>query len=149
MEIDLHLGSVSRDVHSCTHWLRPRNPPPPPALRGRYWSAKIDDISLLNGILLLCQVLLRTSTPRWRAWPARTMRRRGRRRTVRYPRTAASGYPEGNNTIPYHKKFVLCVADPDPGSGAFLTPGSRIRNRFFRDPRSRISDPKHILLRAY
>jgi hypothetical protein len=20
---------MSRDVHSCTHWLRPRNPPPP------------------------------------------------------------------------------------------------------------------------
>ncbi len=41
-------------MHSCTHWLRPRNsPPPPPCPRiwahireGRYWSAKIDDISL-------------------------------------------------------------------------------------------------------
>ncbi len=39
----------------------------------------------------------------------------------------------------YH--FYLCekafmhysVADPDPGSGAFLTPGSGIRNRFFPD----------------
>ncbi len=33
------------------YWLRPRNSPPPPAfgliIRGRYWSAKIDDISLL------------------------------------------------------------------------------------------------------
>jgi hypothetical protein len=28
------------------------------------------------------------------------------------------------------------VADPDPGSGAFLTPGSEIRNRFFPDPGS-------------
>ncbi len=32
------------------HWLTPRNPPPPlPAfglIYGRYWSAKIDDISL-------------------------------------------------------------------------------------------------------
>ncbi len=28
------------------------------------------------------------------------------------------------------------VADPDPGSGAFLTPRSRIRNRFFPDPGS-------------
>jgi hypothetical protein len=28
------------------------------------------------------------------------------------------------------------VADPDPGSGAFLTHGSGIRNRFFPDPRS-------------
>ncbi len=28
----LYLGFMSRDVHSCTHWLRPRNPPPhPPA----------------------------------------------------------------------------------------------------------------------
>jgi hypothetical protein len=26
--------------------------------------------------------------------------------------------------------------DPDPGSGAFLTPGSGIRNRFFPDPGS-------------
>jgi hypothetical protein len=46
----VHLGSMSRDVHSCTHWLRPRNSPPYPVfglvLRGRYWSAKIDDISL-------------------------------------------------------------------------------------------------------
>ncbi len=32
------------------------------------------------------------------------------------------------------------VADPDPGSGAFLTPGSGIRNRFFPDPGSRIPD---------
>ncbi len=28
------------------------------------------------------------------------------------------------------------VADPDSGSGAFLTPGSGIRNRFFPDPGS-------------
>ncbi len=35
----------------------------------------------------------------------------------------------------------LSVADPDPGSGAFLTPGSGIRYRFFPDPGSRISDP--------
>jgi hypothetical protein len=33
------------------------------------------------------------------------------------------------------------VADPDPGSGAFLTPGSEIG--FFRIP-----DPKSILLRT-
>ena len=32
------------------------------------------------------------------------------------------------------------VADPDPGSGAFVTPGSGIRNRFFPDPGSRIPD---------
>ena len=33
------------------------------------------------------------------------------------------------------------VADPDPGSGAFLTPGSGIRNRFFPVPGSRIPNP--------
>jgi hypothetical protein len=37
-------------VYSCTHWLRPRNSPPPDPIwahiRGRYWSGKIDDISL-------------------------------------------------------------------------------------------------------
>jgi hypothetical protein len=41
---------MSRDVHSCTHCLRPRTPPPSPRIwahiRERYWSAKIDDISL-------------------------------------------------------------------------------------------------------
>jgi hypothetical protein len=42
------------------------------------------------------------------------------------------------------------VADPDPGSGigAFLTPGSGIRNRFIPDPGSRIPDPKLIFLRV-
>jgi hypothetical protein len=40
-------------------------------------------------------------------------------------------------------KYCIFVsgADPDPGSGAFLTPGSGIRNRFFPDPGSRIPDP--------
>ncbi len=37
-------------MHSCTHWLRPRNSPPSPRIwahiRGRYWPAKIDDISV-------------------------------------------------------------------------------------------------------
>jgi hypothetical protein len=38
-------------VHSFTHWLRPPPPPPPPHriwahIRGRYWSAKINDIFL-------------------------------------------------------------------------------------------------------
>jgi hypothetical protein len=37
---------------------------------------------------------------------------------------------------------LLCsVADPDPGYGTFLTPGSGIRNRFFPDPGSRIPRP--------
>jgi hypothetical protein len=30
----------------------------------------------------------------------------------------------------------VIVADPDPGSGGFLTPGSGIRKRFFPDPGS-------------
>jgi len=32
-------------------------------------------------------------------------------------------------------------ADPDPGSGAFFTPGSGIRNGFFPDPGFRIPRP--------
>ncbi len=32
--------------------------------------------------------------------------------------------------------LVHSVADPDPGSGAFLTPGFGIRNGFFPDPGS-------------
>jgi hypothetical protein len=40
------------------------------------------------------------------------------------------------------------VVDLDPGSGAFLTPGSGIRNRFFPDPGSQIPDPELIFLRA-
>ncbi len=34
------------------------------------------------------------------------------------------------------RSTVISVADPDPGSGAFLTPGYGIRNRFFPDPAS-------------
>ncbi len=45
LEVQSNLGSMSRDVHSCSHWLRPRKPPPP-----RIWAlmrdAQIDDISL-------------------------------------------------------------------------------------------------------
>jgi hypothetical protein len=33
-----------------------------------------------------------------------------------------------------NKNLYGSVADPDPGSGAFLTPGSGIRNRFFSAP---------------
>jgi hypothetical protein len=50
MELDFQC-LFGLHVYSCTNWLRPRNPPPPPPrmsahIRGRYWSAKIDDISL-------------------------------------------------------------------------------------------------------
>jgi hypothetical protein len=41
------------------------------------------------------------------------------------------------------------VADPDPGSGAFLTPGSGIRNRFFPDPGSRIPDLRSQIPKPY
>jgi hypothetical protein len=41
---------MSRDVHSCIHWLRPRNPSNPPAFglvyEGAIGQAKTDDISL-------------------------------------------------------------------------------------------------------
>jgi hypothetical protein len=47
------------------------------------------------------------------------------------------------------KQFRPSVADLDPGSGAFLTPGSGIRNRFFRDIGSRIPDSRTICLWAY
>jgi hypothetical protein len=40
------------------------------------------------------------------------------------------------------------AADPNPGSGAFLTPGSGIRNGFFPDPGSRIPGPKATFLRV-
>jgi hypothetical protein len=51
--------------------------------------------------------------------------------------------PESKNS-----NKICSVADPDAGSGAFLTPGSGIG--FFRipDPGSRIPDPKPIHLRA-
>jgi hypothetical protein len=47
MELDLQ-SLFGLDVHSCTHWLRHRTPPPRiwAHIRGRYWSAKIDYISL-------------------------------------------------------------------------------------------------------
>jgi hypothetical protein len=44
-------------------------------------------------------------------------------------------------TCTKHNNNEASVADPDPGSGSFLTPGSGIRNRFFPDLGSRISDP--------
>jgi hypothetical protein len=38
-------------------------------------------------------------------------------------------------------EYPSSVADSDPGSGAFLTPRSGIRNRVFPDTACRISDP--------
>ncbi len=51
MELDLQ-SLFGLHVHSYTYWLTPRNSPSPPLpriwahIRGRYWSAKIDNISL-------------------------------------------------------------------------------------------------------
>jgi hypothetical protein len=49
MELDLQCLFVLH-VYSCTHWLRRRTPPLSPRIlahiRGRNWSAKIDDVSL-------------------------------------------------------------------------------------------------------
>ncbi len=50
MELDLQ-SLFGLHVYSCTHWLRPRNPPPPPPAFGLIYEdaidqAKIDDISL-------------------------------------------------------------------------------------------------------
>jgi hypothetical protein len=47
-------------------------------------------------------------------------------------------------------KEEISVADPDPGSGAFLDPGSGfgIWKRFYPDPVSRIQDPQSLFLRA-
>ncbi len=52
MELDLQ-SLHGLPLHSCTYWLRPRNRLPSPRIcthtvyeRERYWSAKIDDISL-------------------------------------------------------------------------------------------------------
>ncbi len=41
MEVDLRslFGSMSRDVHSCSRWLKPRNPPNPPAFELVYKGA--------------------------------------------------------------------------------------------------------------
>ncbi len=51
-----------------------------------------------------------------------------------------------NATISRLCMVVISISDPDPGSGAFLTPGSGIRDRFFPDPGSRIQT---LSLRAY
>jgi hypothetical protein len=43
------------------------------------------------------------------------------------------------------KVFGFCsVADPDPGSGAFLTPGSGMVESQHPDPGSGMNNPDHI-----
>jgi hypothetical protein len=41
---------MSRDVHSYTHWLRPRNPPPPPTF-GLVYEGAIGKQSLCNPVV--------------------------------------------------------------------------------------------------
>ncbi len=44
---------------------------------------------------------------------------------------------EGSQSVYYVSySFFASVADPDPGFGAFLTPGSGIWNGFFPDPKT-------------
>ncbi len=71
------------------------------------------------------------------------------------PSYNASSYPAETTTLlcSPRSSMVFCnvgssVADPDPGSGAFLTPGpgSGIRNRFFPDLGSRIPTPYFLEL---
>ncbi len=59
--------------------------------------------------------------------------------------------PSSRNLCPSLSCVSSSVADPDPGSGirCFLTPGSGIRNRFFPDPGSRISEPGSRIPRPY
>ncbi len=55
LNMDLKLQSLcGLHVHCRTHWLRPRTPPPSiwAHIRGRYWSAKIDDISLCDPLTI-------------------------------------------------------------------------------------------------
>jgi hypothetical protein len=44
----------------------------------------------------------------------------------------------------YLNTVFSSVADPDPGSGAFLPQGSGIRDEFFPDPGSRIPNMTEI-----
>jgi hypothetical protein len=64
MELVL-LSLFGLNVHSSTHWLRPRNPPPLRILAHIlrcYWSAKIDDISLWP-LMRSLQSRMRTKSP--------------------------------------------------------------------------------------
>jgi hypothetical protein len=41
--VRVYFDSMSRDVHSCSHWLRPRSLPPGSHMKGAIGSAKVDD----------------------------------------------------------------------------------------------------------
>ncbi len=62
-----------------------------------------------------------------------------RHRKARFLDSNAQAQPA---KVSFFFPLVTCsVADPDPGSGTFLTPGSGIRNMFFPNPGSRIPNP--------
>ncbi len=87
----------------------------------------------------------RSCTPRSRRWPAAPATRTGNWSPPR-SRQTWSWTPAQQKSLrggqKEHVRYWTSVADPDPGSGAFLTPRSLIRNRFWPDPGSRI--PDHI-----
>ncbi len=51
-------------------------------------------------------------------------------------------HPDPSRTCSYYLYTKRSIADPDPGSGVFLTPGSRIWNKVFPDLESWI--PNHF-----
>jgi hypothetical protein len=56
----------------------------------------------------------------------------------------------GTNSFTWPSKpDIILTSVADPGSGAFLTHGSGIRNGFFPDPGSRIPDLGSRILRPY
>ncbi len=79
LNIELDLQSLfGIHLHSFTHWLRPHKHPPSiwAQIRGRYWSANIDDISLwppvctvLDCTHSLISYLFTTAYTLWKAVP--------------------------------------------------------------------------------
>jgi hypothetical protein len=86
-----------------------------------------------NSLVSITRPLRHTSGPAQRAW------------NKRISATCSSSVPVPSGKVKIAPKKQCCGS----GSGAFLTPGSGIRNRFFLDPGSRIPDPKPIFLRAF
>ena len=89
---------------------------------------------------------LRKKSHLWRSWTAVGRRTDEGRQAGSLPSAVDRGRAENKECISLStlnsqtmdrcgkKKQSTNVADPDPGSGAFLTPGSEIRNRFVLDP---------------
>jgi hypothetical protein len=58
---------------------------------------------------------------------------------LRIRRDSKSGKKQEQHSVA--RSHIFSSADPDPVSGAYLSPVSGIRNRFFPDPGYRISKP--------